>query len=113
MQVAARQRRSLAVAALIVVQGLLNCQAGAQPVNAYTDRSQVQLPITLEFERRAKAAFETKELRGFEDLYLDIGNNSGLAEDFVESGTACGCDVALSNLLIIVGFAINKLDGSC
>ncbi len=111
MRVAFWQRRPVTVAAIIVIQGLLNCQVGAEPVDAYADRSKLQLPVTLEFERRAKAAFETKDLRSFKDLYLDIGNNGGLAEDLQESGTACGCDVALSNLIINAGFAINKLDG--
>ncbi len=61
MRVAFWQRRPVTVAAIIVIQGLLNCQAGAEPVDAYADRSKLQLPVTLEFERRAKAAFETKD----------------------------------------------------
>ncbi len=75
-------------------------------------RSQLLLPVTLELEGRAAIAIESKSAAELKRVYEDIRARSDETQKHMEGGgNACGCDVALTNLLIAVGFAINKLDG--
>ena len=75
-------------------------------------RSRERLMPTLEFDRRAATAFQSKALTGLSALYTQLRTVGAESESLVAAGkSACGCDVAVTNLLIIVGFAVNKLDG--
>ncbi len=76
-------------------------------------RSARLLPLTVAFDHRAADAFGAKALPALTKLYDELGTQASAIEAARKSGQdACGCDVALTNLRIIVGFAVNKLDGA-
>ena len=76
-------------------------------------RSARLLPLTVAFDHRAADAFGAKSLPALTKLYAELGAQASAIEAARKSGQdACGCDVALTNLRIIVGFAVNKLDGA-
>jgi hypothetical protein len=76
------------------------------------ERSRAKLPQTLAFETRSAEAFQSKSLASLQKLYDELNEATADADDLQKTGGfACACDVAHSNLLTIVGFAINKLDG--
>ena len=76
------------------------------------ERSKKLLSPTIAFESRTAKAFETKSLAELQNLYADIALLQDPPEQMETDGVdACGCDVALINLSVIVGFAINKIDG--
>ena len=81
-------------------------------MNHVSERSKRLIAPAIAFEQRAAKAFKSKSLSELENLYADIAL---LQEDPIEMETAgvdaCGCDVALINLSVIVGFAMNKLNG--
>ncbi len=80
--------------------------------NPYMERSKALLPVTLETDRKAADALARKSLSGLQAIYAHLQGAADKAEELVTNGGgACACDVAHSNLLIIIGFAINKLDG--
>lgn len=77
-----------------------------------SERSKALLPPTISFEERAAKAFASKSLPDLENLYADIALKQEPIEDMETAGiNACGCDVAMTNLSVIVGFAINKING--
>ena len=85
---------------------------GAEPVAEGAERSSALLQQSLAFDERAKIAFQDRSLTELKALYADLKAAVAVIEAHQKSGgDACGCDVALSNLLIITGFAVNKLDG--
>ena len=75
-------------------------------------RSRERLLPTLEFDRRAAAAFQSRAVAELSTLYTQLRAAGAESERLVAAGkSACGCDVAVAKLLIVVGFAVNKLDG--
>jgi hypothetical protein len=94
-----------AVAATIITASAASAETIAQ-------RSVRLLPLTVAFDTRTADAFGAKSLPALTKLYAELGAQASATEAARKSGQdACGCDVALANLRIIVGFAINKLDG--
>ena len=81
-------------------------------MNELAQRSTTQLATVIDLDLRAKEAFMKRSLPELHSLYSDLEKHSAATVDFQKhGGDACGCDVALANLLIIIGFAINKRDG--
>ncbi len=106
------KRRLCSVASFAVA--VLGVVLGVSPVAAETVKQQSVrlLPTTVALDQRAAAAFELKSLSALTALYADLGSQASATEAARQAGRdACGCDVAIANLRIIVGFAINKLDG--
>ncbi|MUO43006.1 hypothetical protein [Agrobacterium vitis] len=80
--------------------------------NPYTKRSATLLPVTLKLDGNVTDALARKSLSTLQDIYRQLQEETEKGEELVNNnGTASACDVAHSNLLIVVGFAINKLDG--
>lgn len=107
------QRRSRIAAAVLTFSIAASWTAArAETTNDVSERSKLALAPTLEFERRAAAAFKAKSLAALQGLYSELKDQATATEALLDKGTnASGCDVALTNLLILTGFAINKLDG--
>ncbi len=106
-------QRSLFAAAIFTIgmQAAKPVDAGGK-MDEIQARSRLLLPVTLELEGRAAIAIEGKSVADLKGVYEGIRARSDEAQKHIEAGgNACGCDVALTNLLIAVGFAINKLDG--
>lgn len=81
-------------------------------MDAVAVRSREMLPPLVGLDIRVAGALADRSLSALSDAYADLSDRVGKSETYLEAGNpACGCDVALGNLLIIVGFAINKLDG--
>lgn len=79
--------------------------------NPHAKRSKALLPSTLEIDRSVADALARKSLPGLQTNYARLQEATEEGEKLVANGgMACACDVAHSNLLIVVGFAINKLD---
>ncbi len=105
------QRRPLFAAALLtffIAASPVTAQTGN--MNDLAERSKTMLPPTLDFERRATEAFTAKSLMDLEGLYSELKAQIEVTEASLEKGiNASGCDVAVANLLIIIGFAMNRL----
>ena len=111
-----RQRRaSVAVVAILFCSALSHefaASAADEPGGAVAQRSEQQLGPTQEFDRRAAQAFQSKSLDDVRRLDADLNSKFVEIEHHAASGgSACGCDVAIAALRIIVGYALNKLDG--
>ncbi len=104
------QRSSRATASVVAGLVMVASVASAETV---PQRSIRLLPLTVAFDQRSADAFGAKSLAAFIALYAELGAQASVTEAERKSGQdACGCDVALANLRVIVGFAINKLDGA-
>lgn len=80
--------------------------------NPYAERSATVLPITLEMDRGAADALARRSLSDLQAIYAQLQKEADQSEELIsDGGVACACDVAHSNLLIVIGFSINKLDG--
>lgn len=81
-------------------------------MDAIAARSREMLSPLVDLDRRVAAALGARSLPDLLKVYEALTKRAGESEAHLEGGgEACGCDVALSNLVIVVGFAINKLDG--
>jgi hypothetical protein len=108
-----RQRQAWIAAAVFALSILpVPFVLGAGQMTDLSARSKSELSPALEFDIKAKLAFQARALPDLQSLYTDLKARNAAVEEHTNSGgDACGCDVAMANLLIIVGFAINKLDG--
>ena len=111
-----RQRRaSVAAAAILVIAASsagFDTLAAGKPHDEIAKRSLQRLGPTQEFDRRALRAFQSKSVDEMRRLYVDLHSTNRKFERHLDQGkNACGCDVATTTLLIIIGFALNKLDG--
>lgn len=80
--------------------------------NPYERRSKTLLPITLDIDRRVADALMRKSLSDLQAIYAKLKEEAEKSEELVTGGGgACACDVAHWNLLTLIGFSINKLDG--
>lgn len=85
---------------------------GEWQMDAIATRSREMLPRLVDLDRRVADALAAKSLPDLAKVYEALTARAAEGEAHLEAGNeACGCDVALSNLVIVVGFAINKLDG--
>ena len=104
------QRRFFAAAAFATGM-TASASAIGGPVDQVSERSKTLIGPTIAFEDRAARAVVQKSLADLENLYADIALHQVPVEKLIDEGIdACGCDVALTNLSVIVGFAIDKLD---
>jgi hypothetical protein len=86
---------------------------GEWQMDAIATRSREMLPRLVDLDRRVADALGTRSLPDLNKAYEALAARASESEAHLEAGNeACGCDVALSNLVIVVGFAINKLDGA-
>jgi hypothetical protein len=105
-------KRSLQAAASVVAGLSMMIAHSAVANESIAQRSVRLVPFTLEWDRRTAEAFAAKSLTSLTKVYAELGAHATSIEVARKAGQdACGCDVALANLRIIVGFAINKLDG--
>jgi hypothetical protein len=75
-------------------------------------RSARLLPVAIDLDSRTAAAFSARSLDSLTKIYAELGAAAAASEAARKTGQdACGCDVAFANLRIVVGFAVNKLDG--
>jgi hypothetical protein len=104
------KRSSRAAASVIAAAAMTVSPASAETI---PQRSARILPLTVAFDQRVADAFGSKSLPALTTLYTELGAHASAAEAARQSGQdACGCDVALANLRVIVGFAVNTLDGA-
>lgn len=103
-----RQRRySFAAAVLLLIHS-----PAAFAENPLKARSLALLPITRQIDGEAVAALQQRSLPALRALYTRLQAHSGEVETLLAAeGQASACDLALSNLELIVAFAVNKLDG--
>jgi hypothetical protein len=100
------------VAGLVAVGVILAAARGASAAEPVAERSIRLLPLSIQFDGRTADAVSAKSLPELIALYAELGAHAAATEAARNVGQeACGCDVALANLRIVVGFAINKLDG--
>lgn len=78
----------------------------------HAGRSTAVLPTTLDIDRSAARALEARSLSDLQAIYTRLQKETDKGEALIAGGgTACPCDAATATLLIVIGFAINKLDG--
>jgi hypothetical protein len=107
------QRRFLAAAVLLSPSVALSQHTFAANGAPVVVRSQQRLDPVLALDRQATEAFESKSLESFNKIKVILDTESAAAEALIKAGAnASACDVAVEQLHIIVGFAINKLDSS-
>jgi hypothetical protein len=81
-------------------------------MDAIVQRSREMLPPLVSLDRRLADALAARSLPDLTQAYAYLTERVAESEAALDAGMdACGCDVALGNLVIVVGFAINKLDG--
>jgi 1,6-anhydro-N-acetylmuramate kinase len=101
----------LATAAAISVF-LAPCIPAMADDGSYVERSKERLPTTMEIDGRAADALARKSLSELQAVYARLQEQNDRNERFVvDGGTASACDVANTQLLILIGFSVNKLDG--
>ena len=108
-----RWRRSqIAATALLAISGASTGASATDTSETIASRSQARLPEISEFDGKAKQAFENRSLAALQSIYAELQADSAANEQRLAEGKAVtGCDVAVSSLLPIVGFAINRIDG--
>ena len=108
-----RQRRSqIAAAALLAISDVATVAAQAAQNETIASRSQARLHEVAEFDGRAKQAYESRSLAALQEVYAELQADAAASEQRIAEGRVMtGCDMALSSLLPIVGFAINRIDG--
>lgn len=80
--------------------------------NPYAARSSALLPTTIEMDGRTADALTRKSLPDLQSIYEQLLEEAERGEKLIaDGGSACACDVAYSQLLIVISFSINKLDG--
>ena len=85
---------------------------GERQMDAIAQRSREMLPPLVSLDRRIADALAARSLPELTQAYASLTQRVAESETHLENGNdACGCDAALGNLAILVGFAINKLDG--
>lgn len=81
-------------------------------MTTFADRSRQLLDALVEIDGSAARALASRSVPELRELYSTLSAKTEETEHHMAGGQdACGCDVAATNLVIIVGFAINKLDG--
>jgi hypothetical protein len=81
-------------------------------MDAVVARSRAMMEPLVALDRAVADALEARSLAALSGAYEKLRAHAEAIEAHMEAGEhACGCDVALTNLLVIVGFAVNKLDG--
>lgn len=100
----------------ILAAGALPASTSAlagEPVETLASRSQLRLPELASFDGRVAEAIAGKSLPALQRLYAELHADSDAADARQAARkVVTGCDLAVSGLLVIVGFAINKLDGA-
>lgn len=86
--------------------------SATESLETIASRSQARLPEIAEFDGKARHAFESRSLVELQAIYAELQADATANELRRAEGKAVtGCDVALTSLLPIVGFAINRIDG--
>lgn len=81
-------------------------------MGAVAARSREMMAPLLAVDARVAAAMAARSLPALSETYTELSAQAEASEAHLASGNpACGCDVALTSLAVVVGFAINKLDG--
>jgi len=81
-------------------------------MTSVAERSRAMIGRLAEIDGQVADALSARSLSGLQAIYSRLHEAAEAADTHMAAGhDACACDVALTNLLIVVGFAINRLDG--
>lgn len=106
------RRRAIAAAVVSGSGPATHRVDGGPQMDAVVVRSRVMLEPLRMLDRAVTEALETRSLEQLSEAYAQLTARVEATQAELDAGEdACGGDIALTNLLIITGFALNKLDG--